>query len=149
METYSKRKPHGHRSVVGYSLLDFKELDMIQQLKNSSSISVARFWVLYFIFPLTPCLIISIVHILILMCTFLVAQLVKNLPAIRRLRFNSRVRKIPWRRKWQPTRVLLPGGFDGQRSVTAYSPWNCRVGHDCVTNFHFFSYVYLFKYLHQ
>ena len=27
----------------------------------------------------------------------------------RRLRFNPWVRKIPWRRKWQPTPVFLPG----------------------------------------
>ena len=148
MATYSRRKAHGHMSVVGYSLSDFKELDMTQKLNNCSSISVTRFWVLYFIFPLTPCLIISIVHILILMCTFLVAQLVKNLPAIRRPRFNPRVRKIAWRRKWQPTPVLLPGEFHGQRIETDYNPWNCRVRHDCVT-FTFFSYVYLFKYLHQ
>ena len=31
--------------------------------------------------------------------------------------------KIPWRRKMQPTPVLLPGEFQGQRSMTGYSPW--------------------------
>ena len=30
--------------------------------------------------------------------------------------------KIPWRRKWQPTPVLLPGKFHGQRSLVNYSP---------------------------
>ena len=35
----------------------------------------------------------------------------------RRLRFNPRVRKIPWRREWQPTPVFLPGDFHGQRSL--------------------------------
>ena len=29
----------------------------------------------------------------------------------------------PWRRKWQPTPVLLPGKFHGRRSVVGYSPW--------------------------
>jgi len=33
------------------------------------------------------------------------------------------VRKIPWRRKWQPTAVLLPGKSNGQRSLVGYSPW--------------------------
>ena len=47
-----------------------------------------------------------------------------------RLRFNPWVRKIPWKRKWQPTPVLLPGEFHGQRS---YSPWGHRVGHDLAT----------------
>ena len=28
--------------------------------------------------------------------------------------------KIPWRRKWQPTPVFLPGKFHGQRSLTGY-----------------------------
>ena len=41
-------------------------------------------------------------------------------------------RKIPWRRKWQPTPVLLPGKPHGQRSLVDYSPWDCRVGHDWV-----------------
>ena len=36
------------------------------------------------------------------------------------------VRKISWRRKWQPTPVLLPGKFHGQRSLAGYSPWGCK-----------------------
>ena len=30
----------------------------------------------------------------------------------------------PWRRKWQPTPVLLPGKSHRQRSLTGYSPWS-------------------------
>ena len=30
---------------------------------------------------------------------------------------------IPWRRKWQPTPVFLPGESHGQRSLVGYSPW--------------------------
>ena len=41
----------------------------------------------------------------------------------RRLSFDSWVRKIPWRREWQPTLVFLPGEFHGQRSLAGYSPW--------------------------
>ena len=37
--------------------------------------------------------------------------------------FNLWVRKIPWRRKWQPTPVFLPGKSHGQRSLVGYSPW--------------------------
>ena len=33
------------------------------------------------------------------------------------------VRKIPWRRKWQPTPAFLPGKSQGQRSLGVYSPW--------------------------
>ena len=32
------------------------------------------------------------------------------------------VRKIPWRRKWQPAPVFLPGKSHGQRSLAGYSP---------------------------
>ena len=37
--------------------------------------------------------------------------------------FDPCVMKIPWRRKWQPTPVFLPGEFHGQRSLVGYSPW--------------------------
>ena len=33
------------------------------------------------------------------------------------------VRKIPWRREWQPTPVFLPGESHGQSSLVGYSPW--------------------------
>ena len=36
--------------------------------------------------------------------------------------FNRRL-SIYWRRKWQPTLVLLPGKFHGWRSLVGYSPW--------------------------
>ena len=36
--------------------------------------------------------------------------------------FDPWVRKIPWRRKWQPTSVFLPGKPHGQRSLVGYSP---------------------------
>ena len=41
----------------------------------------------------------------------------------RRCRCDPWVRKIPWRRKWQPTLVFLPGKFQGQRSLVGCSPW--------------------------
>ena len=37
----------------------------------------------------------------------------------RRHSFNLWVRKIPWRRKWQPTPVFLPGKSHRQRSLWA------------------------------
>ena len=41
---------------------------------------------------------------------------------------------LPQRREWLPTLVFLPGKSHGQRSLAGYSPWNCRVWHDWVTN---------------
>jgi len=41
----------------------------------------------------------------------------------RRPAFNPWVGKIPWRGAWQPTPVLFPGEFLGQRSLAGYSLW--------------------------
>ena len=56
-----------------------------------------------------------------------VALVVKNLPA------NANVgdvrdtgQKIPWRRKWQPIPVFLPGESHGQRRLVGYSPWGLK-----------------------
>ena len=49
---------------------------------------------------------------------------------LRRHGFDLWVGKIPWRRKWQPTPVFLPGKFHGHRSLTGYSPYGRRVRHD-------------------
>ena len=68
---------------------------------------------------------------------FLVALVVKNQKTKnkkptcqrrrpKRFRFDPWVRKIPWKRAWQPTPVFLPGESHGQRSLTGYSPWGCK-----------------------
>ena len=52
----------------------------------------------------------------------------------KRPRFDTCVRKILWRRKWQPTPVFLPGKFYGQRSLAGYSPWGRKeLGHNSAT----------------
>ena len=53
----------------------------------------------------------------------LVAQVIKNPPAMRKT-----MGSIPGSGRspgggWQPTPVLLPGEFHGQRSLAGYSPW--------------------------
>ena len=40
--------------------------------------------------------------------------------------FDPWVRKIPWRREWQPIPVILPGEFHRQRSLVVYSPWGWK-----------------------
>ena len=55
-----------------------------------------------------------------------VGSVVKNCRHCRRpkrCRFNPCVAKICWRRKWEPTPVLLPSKFHGQGSLVGYSPW--------------------------
>ena len=44
---------------------------------------------------------------------------VKNLPANAEMQW---VWNSPWRSKWQPTPVFLPGEFHGQKSMAGYSP---------------------------
>ena len=40
--------------------------------------------------------------------------------------FDLQVGKIPWRRKWQPATIFLPGKFHGQRSLAVYSLGGCK-----------------------
>ena len=44
----------------------------------------------------------------------------------RRCRFSPWVGKIPWRKKWQPAPVLLPGEPHGLRSLQGYSLSGCK-----------------------
>ena len=52
--------------------------------------------------------------------------MVKSPPAnagdVNRCGFNPWIRKIPWKRAWQPTPVFLPGESLGQRNLVGYSP---------------------------
>ena len=56
----------------------------------------------------------------------LVAQLVKNLPAVQETQVPSLGGEDALKRKWQPTPVFLPGKSHGQRSLVGYSPWSCK-----------------------
>ena len=51
-------------------------------------------------------------------------------------RVRSLGREDPWRRKWQPTPVLLPGKSHGLRSLVRYSPWG-RKESDTTEPLHF------------
>ena len=56
--------------------------------------------------------------------------------------FDPWVGKIPWRRKWQPTPVFLPGESHGQRTLLGYSPWG-RKESDTTERLHFLSLSFL------
>jgi len=64
--------------------------------------------------------------ILVVLCdtrAFLVAQTVKNPPAMR----ETWVQSLGWEdplEKGSP--VFLPGKFHGQKSLAGYSPWGCK-----------------------
>ena len=61
-----------------------------------------------------------------------VAQRIKNLPAMWETWVQSLGQEDPWRRKWQSTPVFLPGASQGQRSLVGdvWSIGSQRVGHD-------------------
>ena len=40
--------------------------------------------------------------------------------------FDRWVRKILWRRKWQPTPVFFPVKSNGKRNLEGYSQWGCK-----------------------
>ena len=56
---------------------------------------------------------------------FLVAQMVKRLPAVGETLIRSLGQEDSLE-KWQPTPVFLPGKYQGQRSLAGYSPWGCK-----------------------
>ena len=68
--------------------------------------------------------------------TSLVAQTVKHLPTMRETWVQSLGWEDPWRRKWQPTPVPLPGKSHGWRSLAGYSPWG-RKESDTTEQLHF------------
>ena len=47
----------------------------------------------------------------------------KNLPAMQETQVPSLGREDPWRRKWQPTPVFLPGESQGWGSLVGFHLW--------------------------
>ena len=70
----------------------------------------------------------------------------------RRHGFKPWVGKVPWRRKWQPTPVFLPGKFQGQRSIGRLQSIRLqRIGHNLMTKHTTYTYTkifYLYIYTH-
>ena len=62
-----------------------------------------------------------------ILCSLFYVILHFNLFRTERCSFDLWVGKIPWRRKWQPTPVFLPGKSHGQRGLVGYSPWGHKV----------------------
>ena len=62
-------------------------------------------------------------EVVIIIGTSLVAQIVKNLPAMQEIWVQSLSQEDPLKREWLPTPVFLPAEFQGQKSFVGYSPW--------------------------
>ena len=93
--------PHGSRSLVGCSPWSHKESDMTAAANTIAIMTRASSW---------------------LSCKESACQCRRH----RAHEFNPWVRKIPWRRKWQPAPIFLPGKSHGQRSLEGYSPWGAK-----------------------
>ena len=60
----------------------------------------------------------------------LVAQMVKNLPAMQETRVRSLGPAVPLEKGMAIHSSILAGESQGQRSLVGYGPWGRRVGHD-------------------
>ena len=68
----------------------------------------------------------------------------------RRCGFNPWVMKIPWRRKWQPTQVFLPGEFHRQKEPGGLQSMGLqRVRHDLVTYTHTHTHTHTHIYIYM
>ena len=66
-------------------------------------------------------------------------ELTKSLPTMRETWIRSLGWEDPWRRKWQPTPVFLPGKSHRWRSLVGYSPWGRKESDMTERLFFFFS----------
>ena len=74
----------------------------------------------------------------------LVAQMVKNLPAMQEIQVQPLSWEDPRRREWQPTPVFLPRESHGQRNLAGYSPWGFKESEQLSDKrFHFHFPVFL------
>ena len=72
--------------------------------------------------------------------------MVKNLLKCRRPGFDPWVGKIPWKRKWQPTPVFLPGESHEQRNLAGYGLLGCKESDTTerlkLSNFTYFTQIF-------
>ena len=66
----------------------------------------------------------------------LVAQTVKNPPAVRKTQVQSLDQEEPLEKGWLPTSVFLPGEFHGQRSLVRYASQGGRESDMSDSHFH-------------
>ena len=66
----------------------------------------------------------------------LVAHRLKRLSGMWETRVQSLGQEDPWRRKWNPTPLFLPGESHGGRSLVGYSPWGHKES-DTTERLHF------------
>ena len=86
------------------------------------------------------------ISILYIVWAVLEAQAVKYLPAMWETWVRSLGQEVPWKKKQQPTLVLLPGKLHGWWSLVGYSPWAHKES-DTAKRLHFFSFFSFLLYI--
>ena len=71
---------------------------------------------------LVPCLSLSLLFLRVPTC----CSGKESACQCRQCGFDPWVGKVPWRRKWQPTLVFLPGESHGQESLVGHSSQGCK-----------------------
>ena len=109
-------KIYSFSRVFYYSLLEFKMYSTLLTIVTMLYITFS--WLIYFI---TISCNFRLLHQFLTMASP-VAQTVKSLLAMWAISGSE----FPWRRKWQPSPVFLPGESHGWRSLVGCSPWGHR-----------------------
>ena len=102
-------------------------------LRGNLGKAIEGFWCFNFLLwipPPRP----SLLEVPVINWASLVAQLVKNPPAMQEPGLDPWVGKIPWIRERLLIPVFLPGEFHGQRSLAGYGPWGHRIKSNWVTS---------------
>ena len=107
------------------------EILWVRYWELSDLFSMPLFWLLYLCFMLKDLLsntLVTITPFSMSVETFKLPKWLNDIKSFCQCRshkrhgFNPWVKKIPWRRKWQPTPVPLPGKCHWQRNLVGYSP---------------------------
>ena len=74
----------------------------------------------------------------------LVAQKVKNLPAMQETQVQSLSGEDPLKKEMATTPVFLPGEPHDWKSLVSYSPWGCKESDTTEQLFHFHFYLLIY-----
>ena len=110
---------HGGKRDFDCRCVSSSDWDTSQQEKSISNWWASIYFTYYYYYHLY---VLDIQH----HGAFLMAQWQRIHLQCRRLGLHPWVRKMPWKRKWQPSPVFLPEKSPRQRNLVDYSPWSCK-----------------------
>ena len=126
---------NNHSDYTSFSSVSLSSLWSYQEDHSVESIYIAGYWLLVFLVSFL-CISTEPIKINVFIRRFYNHILPEEVnlpwwlrwsricPQYWRPVFDPWIRKIPWRRKWQPTLVSLPGILHGWRNLASNSPWH-------------------------